>query len=67
MLFIIVCYTKEHHQRFKKSTVCAKDSFLLMTGLDVNIVEVLDTLEFYNKLRDNRSKYLDFIISILSL
>jgi len=67
MTFIIVHYTKEHHQRFKKSTVCAKDSFLLMTGLNINIVEVLDTLEFYNKPRDNGSKYLDFIISILRL
>ena len=38
-----------------------------MTGLNINIVKVLDTLEFYNKLRDNGSKYLDFIISILRL
>ena len=50
--FIIVTYTEEYYQRFKKSTVCAEGSLSLMTGLDVDIVEVLGTLEFHNKLRD---------------
>jgi len=58
-----VSHTKEHLKWFKKSTVNTKGSLSLITRLDVNIIkfptyvqlgEILHTLEFCDKLGDQR-------------
>jgi len=75
-----VSHTKKHHKWFKKSAVNTKDSLSLITRLDVNIIrsptyvqlgEVLHTLEFCNKLGDQREwifvfdyKYIEVSITL---